>query len=71
VLIIMCVVFVLTHIPRLILAFEAFFRAASMSTCMENGNYTPPLALVCLESVSNLLILVFLPRKCINRYAYV
>ncbi len=59
VLVIICLVFVLTHIPRLILAIEAFVRATNISRCMAYGRtYVPPLFLVCLEAASNLLILV-------------
>ena len=56
---IICLVFVLTHVPRLVLAIEAFVRAAAISRCMGAGrNFVPPLTLVCMEAVSNLLILV-------------
>ena len=59
VLVIICLVFVVTHIPRLILAIEAFMRAAGIARCYRAGlTFVAPLSLVCLESVSNLLILI-------------
>ncbi len=63
-----CLVFVVTHIPRVILACQAYLRAPSITKCYENGfKFVPPLSLVCLEAVSNLLILVGLKTLLLLR----
>jgi hypothetical protein len=53
-----CSVFVVCHLLRLVLAVEAFVRASTMSRCIaDNHTYVPPVELICMESVSHLLIL--------------
>lgn len=53
-----CLVFVLTHVLRIILAIEAVVRASQMTACVSaNLSYIPPLPLVCMESVSHIMIM--------------
>lgn len=54
-----CSIFVCCHILRIILALQAFTRASEISDCIaSNKSYIPPIELVCMESISHIMIMI-------------